>query len=64
MPAQRCNTSKLGAFVRLYVCYKYKNNHLYQVSKEDIKWLSYLGVEHYSSRVNQSFREKLIKLTE
>ena len=33
--------------MRLYVCYKYKNNNLYHVSKEDIKWLSYLGVKYY-----------------
>ena len=34
--------------MQFYVCYKYKNNHLYYVSKEDVKWLSYLGVEYYS----------------
>ena len=39
---------KIWAFVQLYVCYKYKNNHLYHVSKEDVKWLSYLDVEYYS----------------
>ena len=33
--------------MRLYVCYKYKNNNLYHVSKEDVKWLSYLGVKYY-----------------
>ena len=31
----------------LYVCYKYKYNHLYHVSKEQVKWLSYLGVKYY-----------------
>ena len=34
-----------------------KNNHLYQVSKEDVKWLSYLGVGYYSSR-ESNFWEK------
>ena len=42
MPAQRGNAIwKSWAFVRLYVCYKCKNNHLYHVSKEDVQWLSY-----------------------
>ena len=39
------------------ICYKYKNNHLYHVSKEDVKWLFYLGVEYYSSR-ESNFWEK------
>ena len=34
--------------MRLHVCYNYKNNHLYHLSKEDVKWLSYLDVEYYS----------------
>ena len=30
------------------VCFlQYKNNNLYHVSKEDVKWLSYLGVKYY-----------------
>ena len=33
--------------MQLYVCYKYKNNNLYHISKEDVKWLSYLGVKYY-----------------
>ena len=51
MPARRCNVIwKSWTFVRLHVCCKYKNNHLYKVSIEDVKWLSCLSVECYSSR--------------
>ena len=67
MPAQRYNIIwKSWAFVQLYVCYKYKNNHLYHVSKEDVKWLSYLGVEYYLSCwvLFWEFLGKKIKLTE
>ena len=62
MPAQRLLRSsydcsapsylKIWDFARLYVCYKYKNNHLYHLSKEDLKWLSYLDVEYYSFHNN------------
>ena len=44
--------------MQLYVCYKYKNNDLYHVSKEDVKWLYYLGVEYYLSR-ESNFWEKI-----
>ena len=44
--------------MRFYVCNKYKNNHLYHISKEDVKWLSYLGVEYYSS-CELNFWEKI-----
>ena len=60
MPAQQCNVI---AFVWLYVCCKYNNNHLYWVNKEDIKWLSYLSVE-YSSSCESNFLEKNIELIE
>ena len=49
--------------MRLYVCYNYKNNNLYHVRKEDVKWLSYVVVEYYSSH-ESNFREKIIILTE
>ena len=49
--------------MRLYVSYKYKNNHLHHVSKEDLKWLPHLGVHYYSSS-ESNFGKKLIKLTE
>ena len=63
MPAQQCNVIlKSWAFVRLYFCYKYKTNQLYHVSKEDVKWLSYLGVQYYSFH-ESNFWEK-IKLKE
>ena len=48
--------------MRLYFCYKYKTNQLYHVSKEDVKWLSYLGVQYYSFH-ESNFWEK-IKLKE
>ena len=48
--------------MRLYFCYKYKNNQLYHVSKEDVKWLSYLDVQYYSFH-ETNFWEK-IKLKE
>ena len=37
--------------MRLYVCCKYKDNNLYHVSREDVKWLSYLGVKYYSFHI-------------
>ena len=44
------------------VCLLQIQKQLYHVSKEDVKWLPYLGVEYYSS-CESNFWEKLIKLT-
>ena len=53
---ERCNLYIIYAciahrwIVNRWIVYRelaqtYKNNHLYHVSKEDVKWLSYLDVE-------------------
>ena len=46
-------SKNLELLLRLYVCYKSKKNHLYHVSKEDVKWLSYFVVEYYLGKINQ-----------
>ena len=33
------------------VCLLQIQKHLYHVSKEDVKWLSYLGVEYYLGKI-------------
>ena len=57
-PLSDVTLSKYLSFCAIVFCYKYKNNHLYYVSKEDVKWLSYLGVEYYLSR-ESNFWEKI-----
>ena len=53
MPAQWCK-NYLKIFVMLHLCYKYKNNHWYHVSKEDVKmvalfrcWVLFVSYQHY-----------------
>ena len=60
MPAQRCNVLECENFELLCDCMFATNpkNHLYHVSKDDVKWLSYLGVEYCSSR-ESNFLEKI-----
>ena len=45
-----CPLSELFSFCAI-VCLLQIQKHLYHVSKEDVKWLSYLGVEYYLGKI-------------